>query len=152
MRDDADPNPFHLLGLPSDATAEEIVRRAEELSTLADSDADRSLFNWARQELIRDSFSRSLHTLLEAPGAEYRDDQWARFDRRHRRNPANIAALAEDAGRLRSADFALGVILDLLLDGLLIPPDGDVRTALRHPPVSPGPGASPLEVSDVLFG
>lgn len=147
-----DANPYHLLGLPTDADPGTIVERAEELCTIAESDAERAGFNKARQELIRDPLSRARYALLEIPGTEYRDEDWADFDRRYRRAPVNTRALREQGRPLRTADFDLGAILDLLLDDLLTEPEPDITPGLQNPPVRPGLGPVPLEVRDVLFG
>ncbi|MFI6516489.1 hypothetical protein ACIBF1_13100 [Spirillospora sp. NPDC050679] len=152
MNGAARPNPFHVLGLPPDADREEIVRRGRELSDLAGTEAERDLCGWAMRELIGDPETRRLHELLEAPGARYRDEEWADFALRHRRNPANVKALKQAAGEPRATDFDLPAIFDLVLDGLLEPPDVDLAAGARHAPQPPGPGAPPLEVTDVLFG
>jgi hypothetical protein len=144
-------NPFHVLGLPVDADNETIARRGQELSDLAESDTDRERYGRAVRELIGDPGARRLHELLEAPGAAYRDERWAEFDRRHRRNPANLDALA-GCGPLRTADFDLSAIIRRLLDELLVPPAVDLAAGVRSAPVPPDPGPPPLEVSDVLFG
>lgn len=144
-------NPFHVLGLPLEADNETITRRGQELSDTADTDEERQRFGWAVRELIGDAATRRLHELREAPGAAYRDEQWADFDRRHRRNPANLDALAE-GGTLSAADFDLGAILDQLLDALLTPPAVDLAAGVRHAPLPPELGSPPLEVTDVLFG
>jgi hypothetical protein len=146
------PNPYHVLRLAPGASSEEIVARAEELFALAQSETDRSLCKWARQELLRDPSARRRYGLLEVPGAAYRDEEWARFGRMFRRNPADIGTLADQAGPPSTTDFDLVAILGQLLDCLLAPPDADVEAALRHPPVPPGYGTSPLGVDDVLFG
>lgn len=144
-------NPFHVLGLPFNADRETIAQRGQELADLAETDAERERCGWAMRELIGDRATRQLHELCEAPGAAYRDEQWADFDRRYRRNPVNADALA-GAGALRATDFDLVAILDLLLDGLLTPPAVDVAAAVRNAPAAPELGLPLLEVTDVLFG
>jgi hypothetical protein len=148
----SDQNPFHLLGLPVSASTETIVERAEELCTIAQSDAERAAFNDARLELIREPLSRARHALLEMPGTDYRDEQWSDFERRYRRPPVNARELRARGRPLTADDFDLGAILDLLLDGLLTLEPLDVTPGLQDPPVRPGPGPVPLEVRDVLFG
>ncbi|WP_147339335.1 hypothetical protein [Actinomadura spongiicola] len=152
MRDETWTNPFHVLGLPTDADRETIARRGRELSDLAATEEERTLCGWAMRELIGAPGVRLVHALTEAPGAAYRDEEWRDFARRHRRNPANVKALKESAGTLRDTDIDLPAVLDLILDWLLTPPTVDVAEALRHAPLPPGPGAPPLEVTDVLFG
>ncbi|MBO2445703.1 hypothetical protein J4573_01230 [Actinomadura barringtoniae] len=151
MKKDVRPNPFHVLGLPADADRESIVERGQELSDLAETDADRDLYQWAVGELVHDASARRMHELLEAPGADYRDERWARFGRRYRRNPADLRALRED-GTLRAADFDLSAVIGVLLDWSLDPPTVNSVAAVQGVPVSPELGDPPLEVADVLFG
>jgi hypothetical protein len=146
------PNPFHVLGLPTGATDEEVVHRGQELCELAESEEDSRLARWAIQELTTHPFTRRLHALLEVPGAEYGEQEWARFERRNRRNPVDLAALADGAPPLRPGDFDLRAVLGLVLDDVLSPPEIDLRPAVEHAPFPPGPGAPPIEVSDVIFG
>jgi hypothetical protein len=150
VKKDVRPNPFHVLGLPVDADRETIVERGQEWSDLAETDADRDLYQWAVGELIHDASSRRMHELLEAPGAAYRDDRRARFGRRHRRNPADLRALRA-GGTPRAGDFDLAGVIGVLLDWSLAPPAVDAAEAVRGVPVSPELGDAPLEVADVLF-
>ncbi|TDB91402.1 hypothetical protein E1264_01875 [Actinomadura sp. KC216] len=152
MRNETWTNPFHILGLPADATPETITQRGRELSDLAASEEERSLCGWAMRELIGAPETRLVHLLTEAPGAAYRDEEWQDFARRHRRNPANVKALKESAGTLRDTDVDLAAVLDLILDWLLAPPEVDLIEGVRNAPLPPTPGAPPLEVTDVLFG
>src|SRR5439155_1678286 len=46
------PNPFVVLGLPTDASEAEIAERAQELSDLAPTDEARRLHRWAREQVI----------------------------------------------------------------------------------------------------
>lgn len=144
-------NPFHLLGVSADASPKEITRRGRELSNTAETDAERQRYNRAVRELVSDPDAHRRHELLEAPGAGYRDDEWARFGRRYRRNPANLEALAA-AGPLRAADFDAAAIIALLVDALLVAPSVDLATGVRDAPYAPELGDSPVEVPDVLFG
>ena len=146
------PNPFQVLGLPTDASLDDVVRQGQELCQLAESDEDAQLARWAVQELTTLESTRALHALLEVPGAEYREDEWARFERRNRRNPVDLDALADGSPPLRAKDFNLAPVFGLLLDELLSPPEVDIRPAVEHPPVAPSPGPPPIEVSDVIFG
>jgi hypothetical protein len=147
----AKPNPFHVLRLPIEATKAEIVRRGEELSQFA-SDAEIVTIREAVAALITHPDVRRRHELLEVPGARYRTDEWASFERKHRKNPVDLDALAAGSRPLAPADFDPVAIIGLLLDGLLQPSDPDLRPALQHAPVPPGPAGPPLEVRDVLFG
>ncbi|GAA1557041.1 hypothetical protein GCM10009678_45070 [Actinomadura kijaniata] len=152
MKNEARPNPFHVLGLSPDADRDTVVARGRELSDLADTEERRALCGWAVRELLGSPGTRRVHELLEVPGAAYRDEEWEDFARRHRRRPANTKALKRAAEELRTADFDLAAILGLVLDGLLEPPPVDLAEGVRAAPVPPGPGDPPLEVTDVLFG
>jgi hypothetical protein len=147
----AQPNPFHVLRLPVEATKAQVVRRGEELSQFA-SDAEIVTIREAVAAIITHPDVRRRHELLEVPGARYRTDEWAGFERRYRKNPVDLDALAAAARPLAPADFDPAAIIGLLLDGLLQPPEPDLRPALRHAPVPPDPAGPPLEVRDVLFG
>ena len=152
MKTDANPNPFHLLGLPVGATEQDIVERLQELSELAETDEERRRFRKAADELVKHPSIRRQHELLEMPGAKYREEQWKAFEHRNKRNPVDLKALAAGASTPRTEDFDLKAIIGLLLDSLLSPPAADIRPAVDNPPVAPGPGASPVELSDVVFG
>ncbi|MFI0480181.1 hypothetical protein [Actinomadura sp. 9N215] len=151
MNKDARPNPFHVLGLPAGADRDDIAERGQELAETAATDEDRDLYRWAVGRLIHDAAARARYEVLEAPGAGYRDDLWSAFERRHRRNPANVAALRA-AGSLEPADFDLTAIAGEVLDRLLRPAEPDVANGVRAMPRPPRPGGPPLEVADVLFG
>jgi hypothetical protein len=148
----AKPNPFHVLGLPVDATETEIVHRGQELVELAETAEETQLARWAIQELSTHPATRRVHELLEVPDPQYRQEEWERFERRNRRNPVDLDALAEGSPPLRTKDFDLRAILGLLLDDVLSPPPVDLRPAVENPPVPPAAGAPPIEVNDVVFG
>lgn len=146
-------NPFHVLGLPTGATREDIVERGQELAELASGDEERHRVLEAQRELITHPATRLRHELLEVPGTAYREREWAAFERRHRKGPVDLKALAASSEPLRREDFDLRAVLALRLDDLLRPPpEADLRPALENPPVRPTCGAPPIEVSDVLFG
>lgn len=144
-------NPFHALGLPTDADNDSINKRGKELAELAESEELRQLYGQAARELLRDPLARRLHEVLEAPKAAYRDEMWEDFERQHKRNPANLDTL-RDAGPLRASDIDLAAVIDRILDEWLAVPDVDVIACVRNAPVAPGVGRVPLEVADVLFG
>jgi hypothetical protein len=152
MSDGAKPNPFHVLGLPVDATETEVVQRGQELCELAETTEEVQLARWAIQELTTHPATRRVHELLEVPDPRYADEEWKRFERRNRRNPVDLDALAAGSPPLRTKDFDLGAILGLLLDELLSPPAADLRPAVENPPVPLATGAPPIEVNDVVFG
>ena len=145
-------NPFHVLGLPTDASTEAIVARAREAAELAENDADRLAVVEAQRELITHPAGRLRHELLEPPGSDYRDREWETFEHRHKRNPINFAAAADGAPPLRREDFDLPAVLGLAVDEVLVPPEPDVPAALAEPPVPPTWDTPPVEVRHVLFG
>jgi hypothetical protein len=145
-------NPFHELGLPVDTSVADVVRKGQELVELAATDEEARNARWAMRELTTHPRDRARHELLEVPDTNYQDDVWDRFERRHRRNPVDLDALARDAQPLRSTDFDVRAILGLLLDDLLAPPAADIDLAVRNAPQPQPFGPSPIEVSDVIFG
>jgi hypothetical protein len=145
-------NPFHVLALPTDATTADIVDRGEELTELARTDEERHAAIEAQRELITHPATRLLHEVLEVPDASYRERDRAAFERRNKRNPVDLTALAAGANPLRRTDFNVHAVIGFLLDDLLRPPPVDVRRAVENPPVPPEVGAPPIEVRDVLFG
>lgn len=129
-------NPFHLLGLPTDADNETVSARTEELlSTAAGPDEQRALLNQARQALLND---RPLQTLLEVPGTDYRDEEWDRLIRLTRRPPAVLEGI--ETALPRRDDFRLDALLELVLHTQLGIADDD------------GAGTPVEEITHVLFG
>lgn len=145
-------NPFHELGLPLDASADDVVSQGDERVDLADSDEERRDARRAVRELNTHPRDRARHELLEVPGTDYGNTDWDRFAHRNRRNPIDPAALAASGEPLRVSDFDLRAVLGLLLDDLLAPPDVDIEPAVRAAPRPLELGPPPLEVRDVIFG
>ncbi|QFR01158.1 hypothetical protein F9278_38835 [Streptomyces phaeolivaceus] len=145
------PNPFHVLGLPVSAGDEEVAERFRELSLTGAQDAG-ALAEWAKDELMGLPERRELHALLEAPGADYRGDRWEDFAKQYGRRPVAFASRQGPAEAPRAADIDLAAVARRLLDGMLTPPEVDIRPALDHPPVPLYLERPPLEVRDVLFG
>ena len=145
-------NPFHVLGLPTTATVDEIVARSQELAELAKSDDERRAVVDAQRALITHPAERRAHQLLEVPDTTYRGEQWATFEHHNRRAPVNRAALTADAVPLRRTDLDMHALVTEVLDDLMRPPAVDIRPALENPPVLPAAGTFPIEVRDVLFG
>lgn len=146
------PNPFKVLELPRHASNEDIVCRGRELSELATSDEQRLLCRWAVEQLITKPLTRLEHELFEVPGAQYQDPEWDRFLRRHRRNPVDLTALAQNSPSPTLRDFNLALLIQWFLEGLLALPRADLGKALEHLPVSLDCGPPPLEVRHVIFG
>ena len=84
------PNPFQTLGLPTDATNEEIVARGQELCDLAESEEQRLLYRSAMEQLLTKAEMRLQYELFEIPGAEYEDRDWEHFARAHRRTQSTL--------------------------------------------------------------
>jgi hypothetical protein len=146
------PNPFRILGLPTNAGNDEIVSHGRELYETVDTDEKRLLIRWAMEQLITHPLTRLEYELFEVPGTQYDDSDWERFLRNHRRNPIDVAALARKAPQPRPEDFDLGKLPQMILEDLLSLPPVDVSAALDHAPFEAGFGPPPLEVRDVLFG
>ncbi|MFD8566501.1 hypothetical protein [Streptomyces sp. NPDC059639] len=142
---DRRPNPFHVLGLPSDADEQSIVERAEDGIRTAGSEQERALYDWAMRELIGHPRTRQRHALTEPPGTGYRDRAWDAFVRRHRTNPADLRR-----HRLTPDAFDLPSAVRRVVRELHRPVPDAARAALEHP-ATDAPG-SELEARDVLFG
>lgn len=150
MTDTDKPNPFAVLRLPTDATAEQIVRRGQEQTGTTSDDARRQLVEWAIEALITHPPTRALHELFELPDTGYDvDEEWERFVRVHRRNPARPGEVTPSAA---AGAFDFVALVDAVVEDLRRLPEADIAAALAVPPVAPSPGPPPLEVWDVLFG
>ncbi|WP_200308009.1 hypothetical protein [Streptomyces adelaidensis] len=145
------PNPFHVLGLPVSVGDDEVVERFRELALTGAQDAG-ALAEWAKDELLGLPEKRELHVLLEAPGADYWGDRWADFAQRYGRRPVAFDTRSGRAQAPRAADFDLAAVARRLRDGMLMPPEVDIRPALDDAPVPLYLEQPPLEVRDVLFG
>lgn len=145
-------NPFQVLGLPTDATNQDIVERGQELCKLAESGGRRLLYRLAMEQLITKQETRLEFELHEIPDTKYEDNEWERFTRLNKRNPVNLAALAKEIPPPSVDDFNMPELVMLLLDALLKVPGPDIKTAVDNSPFKPGIGSPPLEVRDVIFG
>ena len=145
-------NPFHVLGLPTDAGDDDIAERSKELAGLAKTDEERKTVLDARRALITHPDTRRTHELLEAPSTSYRQEEWDTFEHHNRRVPVDRAALEAAAIPLRRTDVDVRALVASVLDELLHPPAVDIRPAIADPPVRPSRGQPPFGVSDVLFG
>lgn len=143
------PNPFHVLGLPVDATEADIVERAEEGIQTAPTAQDRELYDWAMRELIRNPRTRLRYELTEPPGTDYRDRRWAFFARTHRTYPAGLGGQ-----NLSPEDFEVPRALRRTVRALAQAPLTDTGDALRTAPQAARvhDQEPELEVRDVLFG
>jgi hypothetical protein len=146
------PNPFKVLGLPTDAVNKSIVEKGRELKQFAESEEMTQLYRNAIEALITHPATRLEFELFEVPGTKYEDPDWERFIRSFRRNPVDMAALAKEASPLGIGDFNLEAVIGILLDSMLTMNRADIRTAVEHLPYKAGKGMPPLEVRDVIFG
>jgi hypothetical protein len=146
------PNPFQVLGLPTNATKAEIVARANELIELAETNEQRLEYRWASEQLITRADTRLGYELFEMPGAVYEDLDWERFARKFGRRPVDVAALASDGIPLTLQQFNLEALARLFLDGVLRVSEPDLASAVDGSRVEFGVGPPPLEVRDVIFG
>jgi hypothetical protein len=144
------PNPFHVLGLPVDASNEEIVERSEELAQTAGTSEERDLCVWARGELITHPRTRRRHESTEPRHTDYeRERRWEDFARAYRRSPATGRGSADS--RLLPEDFDLAAVVRVLARWLVeAEPDG--LGPLFHAMPTAADGVPGLEVRDVLFG
>jgi hypothetical protein len=146
------PNPFKVLGLPTDATNEDIVERGQELGDLGGTDEEMQLYRWAVEQLITKSITRLEYELFEIPGTRYDNPEWETFTEENDRNPVNLNALIKETSKPSLRDFDMAALIRLFLDGLLTFPDLDIKAAVENLPFQPDNGPPPLEVRDVIFG
>jgi len=106
-------NPFHVLGLPVTASAEDIARQYNRLCKARPD--EQSSFRRAWEELRSNPTARTAHELLEMPDTDYRgrEDDWRSFERKNRRMPVDLVALAAESPginmpALRIADVIFG--------------------------------------------
>ena len=146
------PNPFQVLGLPTNATMKEVVERGQEVDQEAETEEARLLCRWAVEQLRTNPHTRLEYELFEIPATQYEDQEWDNFARANKINPVNLASLAREAAPARLEDFNLHSLIELLLDGLLTIPVADIALIADSSPFLPGYGPPPLEVRDVIFG
>ncbi len=83
---DADkPNPFQVLKLPTHATKKEIVERGRELHDTAETEEQRQLYSWAKEQLLSKPLIRLEYELFEVPETQYEDTELDNFVRKHKR-------------------------------------------------------------------
>lgn len=142
-------NPFEILGVSPRADAREITERAREKAADATTDEEKQTYVRARERLTQHPRTRAVHALLEPPDATYDLGDWGRFERRFRRSPFTIGALARNAPEAWPPDaFNLLPLLDLSAPGIY-PPRDECETVppVPIPPTDLGP---PLSVRELL--
>jgi hypothetical protein len=145
------PNPFQVLGLPTNASKKDIVDRGEELYVTAETEEQRLLYRWAKEQLLTNQHIRLLYELFELPDTRYEDLEWEEFVRKYRRNSLHLDALVKDAPPIGLEDFDITALIRLLLQGMFTVPEIDIDDILKRSPFAPR-SRPPLEVRDVLFG
>ncbi len=144
------PNPFFVLGLPSDATRADIVAREQELYETAETKEEGLLFRWAKEQLITNPRIRLAYELFELPDTNYEDPIWESFVRAHKKKPGDLNALTRE-NPPSVEDIDLAALIRLLLDDLVTLPDADISAAIDES-LFKLDYRLPLEVRDVIFG
>jgi hypothetical protein len=161
-------NPFHVLGVPVDASRAQIVARAEELARISAADEDRALIAWAERELTTDPVLRARYERTEPRNTDYpRQQRWADFVRDFTRNPVTTQSLADDGSgqgvagdgagagggaQLRAEDVDLPAAVRILIRQAADAGLDSLDPLFRTMPANDADGVSRLEIRDVLFG
>lgn len=157
-------SPFHVLGVPVDASREEIVERADELARTCGSDEQRTLVVWAEGELTTDPVLRARYERTEPRKTDYaRQQRWEDFVRDFQRNPVTAQSLADDGegregagdgggSRLRPEDVDLPAAVRILIRRAADLGLDSLDPLFQTMPASDADGVSRLEIRDVLFG
>ena len=151
MIDDDKLNPFQVLKLPTNATKKEIVERGRELYDTAETEEQRQLYSWAKEQLLSKPLVRLEYELFEAPETQYEDTERDNFIRKYKKLPISPDALLRDAQPLSKDDVNIAQLIELLLQDVLTVPKGDINVPLHLSSFKPE-HKPPLEVRDVLFG
>lgn len=112
-------NPFSILRIPTDATNAEIVAKAEELYVTAETDEQRQLYRWAKEQLLTDKDTRLLYELFEIPDTQYENDALESFARTHKKLPITFDIQLEKSVSSHLQDVDVPSLLQILLQGLL---------------------------------
>jgi hypothetical protein len=157
-------SPFHVLGVPVDASREEIVVRADELARACGGDEDRKLIVWAKGELTTDPVLRARYERTEPRSTDYgRQQRWEDFVREFERNPVTTRSLAGDGdgeegagdgggARLRDEDVDLAAAVRILIRRAADAGLDSLDPLFQTMPANDVDGVSRLEIRDVLFG
>ncbi|HET9169602.1 MAG TPA: hypothetical protein VFN97_09200 [Actinospica sp.] len=151
-------SPFHVLGVPVDASHEEIVRRADDLARISTSAEDRSLIAWAKAELTTDPLLRARYERTEPRTTDYpRQQRWEDFVRTFTPNPVTPQRLADDDGsadgvRVHPEDVDLPAAVRILIREAADYDLDSVDPLFQTMPTADADGVSRLEIRDVLFG
>jgi curved DNA-binding protein CbpA len=151
MIDSHKPNPFQVLGLSTSATNKEIVERGRERYDTAETDEQRQLYRWAKEQLLSNPQTRLLYELFEAPGTRYEHPALENFLRKYRKNPVSAESLTRDASPISIKDFNIDELIKLLLQDMLMVSQEETAAVTQQAPFR-STTKLPLEVRDVLFG
>lgn len=157
-------SPFHVLGVPVDASREQIVERADELARTCGTDEERTLITWAKAELTTDPVLRARYERTEPRGTDYpRQQRWEAFVRDFTRNPVTAQSLTADSdgqdgagadggSQLRDEDVDLAAAVRILIRRAADAGLDSLDPLFQTIPVNDADGVSRLEIRDVLFG
>ena len=157
-------SPFHALGVPVDASREQIVERADELARTCGTDEERTLITWAKAELTTDPVLRARYERTEPRGTDYpRQQRWEAFVRDFTRNPVTAQSLTADSdgqegagadggSQLRDEDVDLAAAVRILIRRAADAGLDSLDPLFQTIPVNDADGVSRLEIRDVLFG
>jgi hypothetical protein len=151
MIDSHKPNPFQVLGLSTFATNKEIVERGRELYDTAETDEQRQLYRWAKEQLLSNPQTRLLYELFEAPGTRYEHPELENFLSKYKKNPVSAESLTADAPPISIKDFNMDELIKLLLQDMLMVSQEENAAVTQQVPFH-STAKLPLEVRDVLFG
>lgn len=157
-------SPFHVLGVPVEASREAIVARADELARTSANDEDRKLIAWAKGELTTDAVLRARYERTEPRNTDYaRQQRWEDFVRDSTPNPVTPHTLADDVerqdaaqdsgtSRLRPEDVDLPAAVQTLIRHAADADLDSLAPLFQTMPANDADGVSRLEIRDVLFG
>lgn len=145
-------NPFNILGIPTNATYNDIVERGQELCECAETQEDKLLFRWAMEELIKHPDVRLEYELFEVPAAKYENRDWEKFIKNHERSPVNLREMIKNTPPPRPEDFDLAKLCLLILDSMLKAEKPKITPTIENSPFKPDIGSPPLEIKNVVFG
>ena len=145
------PNPFHVLRLSIHATKKEIVERGQELYDTAETEEQRQLYRWAKEQLLTNVHTRLVYALFEMPDTQYDNPEWEQFIRLYRKNPVRLETLVKSIPAITEEDFDISAMIQQILQGFLTVPDADITTAVNGSPFM-ARSKPTLEVRDVIFG
>lgn len=113
------PNPFSILRIPTDATNAAIVAKAEELYVTAETDEQRQLYRWAKEQLLTDKDTRLLYELFEIPDTQYENDALESFARTHKKLPITFETQLERSVSSHLQHVDVSSLIQALLQELL---------------------------------